>query len=55
MVGFFKHLEKQIQEDKFDVYRVFPPQIQLDEEVIQEHDKVLKKYLFGRLLNLAMI
>ncbi|XP_074366280.1 lysine-specific demethylase JMJ26-like isoform X2 [Apium graveolens] len=53
MVGFFNHLEEQIQEDKFDVYRVLPPQIQLDEEIIQEHEKVLKKYLSGRLLDLA--
>lgn len=53
MVGFFKHLEEQIQEDKFDVYRVLPPQIQLDEDVIQENEKVLKKYLSGRLLDLA--
>ena len=53
MVGFFKQLEDQIQENKFDVLKVLPPQIQLDEEIIQEYEKVLKNYLSGRLLDLA--
>lgn len=52
-VGFFKQLEEQIQENKFDVSMVLPPQIQLDEQIIQEYEKVLKKHLSRRLLDLA--
>nr|XP_017252530.1 PREDICTED: lysine-specific demethylase JMJ25-like isoform X2 [Daucus carota subsp. sativus] len=52
-VGFFKQLEELIQENKFDVFKTLPPQIQLDIQIIQKYEKMLKKYLSGRLLDLA--
>lgn len=52
-IGFFKQLEDLIQENKFDVFKTLPPQIKLDIQIIQEYEKMLKKYLSGRLLDLA--
>ena len=52
MVDFFNQLEAQIQEENFDVLRVLPPQIHLDEEIIQEYDKILKKHTYKCLLHL---
>ncbi|XP_074366287.1 lysine-specific demethylase JMJ26-like [Apium graveolens] len=52
-VGFFKQLEDLIQENRFDVFRALPPQIHLDIQIVQEYEKMLKKYLSGRLLDLA--
>ena len=52
MVDFFNQLEAQIQEEKFDVLRVLPPQIHLDEEIIQKYEKLLKKHMYKRLLHL---
>lgn len=52
-VGFFKQLKDLIQENRFDVFKTLPPQIQLDIQIIQEYEKLLKKYLSGRLLDLA--
>ena len=44
----FNQLEAQIQVENFDVLRVLPPQIHLDEEIIQEYDKLLKKHMYKR-------
>ena len=53
MVDFFNQLEAQIQKENFDVSRVLPPQIHLDEGIIQECDKILKNHMSGRLLDIA--
>ena len=38
MVDLFNQLEAQIQEEIFDVLRVLPLQIHLDEEIIEEYE-----------------
>lgn len=52
-VKFFKQLADLIQGNEYDELKTLPPHSQLDSQIIQEYDKVLKKYLSGRLLALA--
>ncbi|XP_063941017.1 lysine-specific demethylase JMJ29 isoform X2 [Daucus carota subsp. sativus] len=52
-VRFFKHLADLIQGNKFDELKTLPPHSQLDDQIIQDYEKVLKKYLSGRLTALA--
>lgn len=52
-VGFFKQLADLIQRNKFDELKTLPPQVQLDQQTIQNYEQVLKNYLSGRLLDLA--
>lgn len=52
-VKFFKHLADLVQGNKYDELKTLPPPSHLDNQIIQEYEKVLKKYLSGRLLALA--
>ncbi|XP_074326963.1 lysine-specific demethylase JMJ29-like isoform X3 [Apium graveolens] len=52
-VKFFRQLADLVQGNKYDELKTLPPPSHLDNQIIQEYDKVLKKYLSGRLLALA--
>lgn len=52
-LDFFKQLTNLIQSNKCDELKTLPPQVQLDQQTIEKHELVLKKYLSGRLLELA--
>lgn len=50
-VGFFKQLADMLQDNNFS--RVLPPQVQLDEQTINDYEQVLRKGLAGDLRELG--